>query len=162
LRANAIRSSHVPKQPKTDFNGNSPTWREAVEPGRALAAERRIELTSQIAADSAIGKALWRLVFILTDNGIKYNREGGSAHVTLGLSEWAGCMHGERFGGSDSKEDQQHKVRSRGAGGAGLGLSIARWIVERHEGTIDVTSCIGEGTVFTVRVPASPISPQGT
>ncbi|MBI5282801.1 MAG: HAMP domain-containing histidine kinase [Candidatus Solibacter usitatus] len=37
--------------------------------------------------------------------------------------------------------------------GAGLGLSIGRWIVDRHAGTIDVTSQPGKGSTFTVRLP---------
>ena len=37
------------------------------------------------------------------------------------------------------------KVRSRSAGGTGLGLAIARWIVDRHGGTIVVSSQAGEG-----------------
>ncbi len=45
------------------------------------------------------------------------------------------------------------KARSRDPGGTGLGLSIARWIAERHGGSISVHSRPGEGSTFTVRLP---------
>jgi len=45
------------------------------------------------------------------------------------------------------------KDRSRTTGGAGLGLSIARWIAERHGGEIQVESTPGAGSVFRVRLP---------
>jgi signal transduction histidine kinase len=38
--------------------------------------------------------------------------------------------------------------------GAGLGLALAKWIAERHRGTIDVKSQPGEGSTFTVNLPA--------
>jgi signal transduction histidine kinase len=44
-------------------------------------------------------------------------------------------------------------ARSRSDGGAGLGLSISRWIAEAHGGTIEAESSAGEGTRFTVRIP---------
>jgi hypothetical protein len=47
-------------------------------------------------------------------------------------------------------------------GGLGVGLAQCRGIVEAHGGTIDARSRMGEGTVFTVRVPAgAPFPPEG-
>jgi signal transduction histidine kinase len=43
---------------------------------------------------------------------------------------------------------------ARTRGGAGLGLSIARWIVEIHRGQIEVTSVEGKGTTVKVTLPA--------
>ncbi|MGB5546347.1 MAG: ATP-binding protein, partial [Polyangiales bacterium] len=40
-------------------------------------------------------------------------------------------------------------------GGAGLGLSIVKQLVDGHEGAIEVTSTVGKGTVFTVTLPAA-------
>lgn len=45
------------------------------------------------------------------------------------------------------------KARSREQGGAGLGLSIAKWIVEMHRGSIEVESELREGSTFYIQVP---------
>jgi signal transduction histidine kinase len=46
------------------------------------------------------------------------------------------------------------KARSRSQGGAGLGLPIARWIVEQHHGTIALESAPGIGTTARITLPA--------
>ncbi|MBC7527284.1 MAG: HAMP domain-containing protein [Chthonomonadaceae bacterium] len=48
--------------------------------------------------------------------------------------------------------------RSRDQGGSGLGLNIARWIAESHNGQIGVKSIVGEGTTFMVRIPMTTLS----
>jgi len=45
------------------------------------------------------------------------------------------------------------KARSREFGGAGLGLSIAQWIVQQHHGRIYVESALGAGSIFWVELP---------
>jgi two-component system phosphate regulon sensor histidine kinase PhoR len=45
------------------------------------------------------------------------------------------------------------KARSRKLGGAGLGLSIVKTVIEKHRGSIDAHSILGEGTTFTVSLP---------
>ena len=48
------------------------------------------------------------------------------------------------------------RSRTRDTGGSGLGLSIAKWIVEKHGGWFEVTSSVGIGTRMTVCLPAAP------
>jgi signal transduction histidine kinase len=50
------------------------------------------------------------------------------------------------------------KSRSRESGGSGLGLSIARWIVEAHHGRIEMTSVPEKGSTFTVYLPLQSIA----
>jgi heavy metal sensor kinase len=47
--------------------------------------------------------------------------------------------------------------RSRARGGSGLGLSVAKWITEAHNGTISVQSTLGKGSCFTVRLALSQV-----
>jgi len=105
---------------------------------------------------------LHQLAVILLDNAVKHGNEGGHVRVTLepirGQARLTVADDGpgidpvylphlfERFYRVD-------KARSREQGGAGLGLSIARWIVQAHRGRIQVTSTPGLGTTFTVTLP---------
>jgi signal transduction histidine kinase len=146
--------------------------REAIGQAQNLAGERKIRMETDI-KDQAIvvsgdADALRRLVFILLENAIKYNVEGGAVRISLALQAGhAVCSVTDSGIGIDGG-DLDHmfdrfwradKVRSRG-GGAGLGLSIARWIVESHQGTIEVRSEVARGTTFTVRLPAIRVSSQ--
>jgi len=49
------------------------------------------------------------------------------------------------------------KVRSRDGGGAGLGLAIAHEIAELHHAKLTVESSVGQGSMFTVRLPRSAV-----
>jgi signal transduction histidine kinase len=47
------------------------------------------------------------------------------------------------------------KSRTRQVGGHGLGLSIAKWIVDSYKGTIHVSSELEKGSLFSIRIPIS-------
>lgn len=53
------------------------------------------------------------------------------------------------------------KARSRDAGGTGLGLAIAYEIAQSHQGNLGVVSTVGEGSIFTVTLPANGDGPAG-
>lgn len=50
---------------------------------------------------------------------------------------------------------QEDASRTTSKNGAGLGLSMVKWIVEAHKGKIDVQSLVQEGTLFTITLPIS-------
>lgn len=82
---------------------------------------------------------------------VKLNSAVGIAQVTvsdtgIGIAAADLPLIFDRFYRAD-------KTRSRESGGAGIGLSIGRWIAEAHLGTVDVTSCVAEGTTFSVILP---------
>ena len=110
------------------------------------------------------GDAGWlqRLLLNLLDNAIKFTREGGQ--VVLRVSHEAGRARIDvRDTGIGMAPDvmphvferffQADPARSSVNDGAGVGLSLVKWIVDRHEGTISVNSRVGEGSTFTVRLP---------
>lgn len=112
---------------------------------------------STIAGDYA---GLRRLLLILLDNAVKYSNKGGVISVALS----AHALEVRDNGIGISAEDLPHiferfyrasKDRSRKIDGVGLGLSIARAIVQRHHGEIEITSELGKGSVVRVVLPAA-------
>jgi two-component system OmpR family sensor kinase len=108
---------------------------------------------------------LKQLVLILLDNAIKYTPEGGVVRLALQAGQGQACLTVSDTGIGIPPEDLPHiferfyradPARSRNKGGSGLGLSIARWIIERHGGEVEVDSQAGRGTTVMVRLPLQP------
>jgi two-component system OmpR family sensor kinase len=131
-----------------------------------LAAARNIELECRSGEDVAVQgdeELLRRMMVNLLDNAIRYTPPGGRVSATIeahgadvrirvvdtgvGIAPDATGHVFERFYRAD-------KVRNRQQGGFGLGLAIVKWIAESHHGAVDLTSQPGQGSTFTVRLPA--------
>ena len=106
---------------------------------------------------------LAQVLYNLTDNAIKYTPDGGKIAVTLSADAENLIWEVTDNGVGIPEEDQKHvferfyrvdKARSRETGGTGLGLSIVRQLVHLHDGTVSVSSTPGQGTTFTVHLPA--------
>ncbi len=142
---------------------------EALAAARLLATPRGISLQCGPLSESLYSgdeDLIRQLIVILLDNAIKYTPDGGSAEVKLepgysivvsdtgiGIPEEAQGRIFERF-------FRVEKARSRSSanrtGGAGLGLSIARWITGIHGGTVSLrSSTLGAGSVFVVDLPCT-------
>ena len=130
-----------------------------VEQQQENASMRHIQLETHIEPDVEMQgdeTMLMRVWINLIENGVKYGREGGWLQITLQKKQGLiiGCVQDngigiapenlekvwERFWQADS---------ARSASGAGLGLSMVKWIVQAHGGNIQVESVLGQGSAFT-------------
>ena len=143
-----------------------------VEFMKPLAQEYKVRLELRPAAGRLMvlgdGQSLEQVFSNLITNAIKYNRPDGSvsiavreednmvlAEVTdtgIGISKEQLPFIFDQFYRASRREDQKIK-------GTGLGLAIAKKIVEAHNGAILVTSELGKGTTFSVRLPKA--EPEG-
>lgn len=127
----------------------------------AVAYERGTLIESDIADDvHAVGDPdqLDRLVKTLIDNACKYASAGSTIQVLLERRAGAVSLSVTNAGEPIPAEDLPHvfdrfyrsdKARARSTGGFGLGLAIAKGIVESHGGRIEVKSSAEKGTTFT-------------
>jgi heavy metal sensor kinase len=141
--------------------------REASSASQPLAESKQIRFEREIPTEpilvNADPHALRRLFLILIDNAVKYTPSNGRVSITLERNGTAVVAQVRDTGIGISQEDlpfiferfyRADKARSRESG-AGLGLSIARWIADVHRGSIRVESVVGQGSIFEVRVPVS-------
>jgi signal transduction histidine kinase/CheY-like chemotaxis protein len=147
--------------------------RAALETVRPLAEKKSIALTSNVDAEagpvtgdpSRLQQVLWNLL----SNAIKFTPDGGAVSVRVQASEGQMVVTVEDTGPGippaflphvfDRFRQASGEV-NRGKGGLGLGMAIARKVVELHEGTITAANRDpGPGAVFTVRLPIKALRP---
>jgi len=149
--------------------------RDCARAAQVLATRKGVQLnvhnTSPPIALSGDEDLLKRMILNLLDNAVKYTPAGGEISLTL-ERENGNAQIVVRDTGIGIPEQEQSRVfdrfyrvdkaRSRTLGGAGLGLSIVRWIVDAHGGKIQIDSSDGVGSVFTVELPLRQSARYGT
>jgi two-component system, OmpR family, sensor kinase len=142
----------------------APIVDEVVGAHAALAHERGVTIARTLDSTGVVGdpELLRTVVANLVSNAIQYNREGGHVSVTLATEDGHARLDVADTGIGIPADDvmrvferfyRADKARARRQGGAGLGLALAKWIVDAHHGEISCASVVGEGTRFTVRLP---------
>ncbi len=121
--------------------------------------EYKVTLDAQPAENTYGSASELREVFVnLIVNAVDAMPEGGKLEIScVREDEWLRLRFADT--GVGMPEDVRQKIfepffSTKGAHGTGLGLSVSYSIIERHEGTISVASEPGEGTVFTIELPA--------
>jgi signal transduction histidine kinase len=125
---------------------------------------QRIEITAKNLVVRADRELLRLALLNLLHNAIRYSGEGTVICLRVRLREKTALVEVLDQGPGIAAEHQQKiferfyrvdKARSRTSGGAGLGLSIARWAMERQGGHIELESGLGCGSLFRMVMPNS-------
>jgi heavy metal sensor kinase len=139
--------------------------RDCARAAQVLAARQGVQLKTE--NDEAVivsgdEELLKRMILNLLDNAVKYTPAGGEICVELARQNGHAQIVVRDSGIGIPQTEQPHvfdrfyrtdKARSRALGGAGLGLSIVRWIVDAHQGKIELQSTPGKGSSFIVQLP---------
>lgn len=133
----------------------------------SVAFENKIDLSNEIQPGIILEgneQQLKQMANILLDNACKYAGKSGFVSVVLKSGAHHAVLTVENTGEPIPPEEQKHiferfyrtdKSRVRKEGGYGLGLAIAKTIIDQHKGRITVTSSPETNTVFTVTLPLS-------
>lgn len=129
----------------------------------AIAKEVRLETEIEESLDMmGDEERIHQMMVILLDNALKYTNPGGSIFVSCKREGQRVAIMVKDTGIGIPKDEiplvfdrfyRVDKMRSKSTEGTGLGLSIAKWIVEVHQGKIQVSSEEGIGTSFLVTLP---------
>ena len=130
---------------------------------KAAAIGVNLHLHSQGAIEVEADEPRLQQIFVnLIDNALRYTAQGGTVRVELEAREREASITVSDTGIGIPYRDIPHvferfyvvdRARARDGGGAGLGLSIVKEIVEAHGGTVRVDSVLGSSTRFTVLLP---------
>ena len=163
----------IAKLEQTNLNLNKSKFSLSLELEKILTSFEPLYNTSNIKIHSNLDEnvevlmdkdKLKQVMYNLLSNSLKYSKVNGEVLLTLkadnnginisvkdngiGISQKDLPFIFERFYRSDESRDKN-------TGGAGIGLTIAKTIIEAHSGTISVNSTLGEGSTFNLRFPES-------
>ncbi|HZP18149.1 MAG TPA: heavy metal sensor histidine kinase [Terriglobales bacterium] len=136
-----------------------------VETVQVLAEDKEVNLEASIEPGVRVtgdSLRLSQLLLNLLDNAIKHSAPGQTVRMILEKNGGGPTLRVEDMGCGIAEEDLPHifdrffrtdRSRSRHVPGSGLGLSISKWIVDAHGGSIEVASKLGSGSTFTVHLP---------
>ncbi|MBI1386829.1 MAG: hypothetical protein GC154_00085 [bacterium] len=140
-----------------------------IQEHKPAADQKSIALDAELNGDEVHAWAdphkMERVIGELIGNAIKYTPEQGRVTVRLSLQDGAPCVMVSDTGVGMSEEESK-KIWERFyrtansqhmAKGSGLGLSIAKELVEMHGGSIRATSEAGRGSTFKITLPPSPV-----
>jgi signal transduction histidine kinase len=132
---------------------------------RIRAGQNKIELRLQVAHGippiSGDARSLQRAIAAILDNAIKFSPEGGEVAVTVTCTSQTVMITVQDHGVGISPEVLPHifdrffhveKIDGHLFGGLGLGLSIAKQVIDLHQGSIQVESEPGAGSKFTIQL----------
>lgn len=136
--------------------------REILEGLRPLAAQHQVSLSEDLSpvAMTANPAQIGQVIENLLSNAIHHSRPGGTCRIKVALDNGSPTITVSDDGPGIAATDLPHiferfyradKSRSQTHGGVGLGLAIAKAIIEAHQGNISVSSQPGKGSIFTVR-----------
>ncbi len=147
---------------------------DAAEAARAMAERRSVRLDVESFEEAPVrgdANLLRQLVMIVLDNAVKFTDAGGVVRVdvhhgpagpTLRVTDTGAGIAAEqlphvfdRFYRGDPSRTRGPDASGSPSPGAGLGLSIARWIADEHGATIHIESKSGQGTTVVVQFPAA-------
>lgn len=138
---------------------------EVAEMFEYLAEEQEIQLVTETTAPALVPvlgdpSRLRQLVTNLLDNAIRFTNPTGTVTLRVETRGDRALLQVQDTGQGISPDHLPHVFErfyqedaARTSGGCGLGLSICRWIVKAHGGSIEVESQDGQGTSFTVTLP---------
>lgn len=136
---------------------------DIVEDAIILAEEHNLSVQSKVQPDITIifdPVRMHQCIINVIDNAIKYNNEKGTIYIDLYKEgEYAVVLIRDTGIGIPAEYlphifDRFYRIdQSRSKQGSGLGLSIVKWIVEAHKGTIKIVSIAGKGTEFKLMFP---------
>jgi signal transduction histidine kinase len=161
-------------------SGELPLRREEVELGSLVSqvlseidvarSDRAVEVSSDVPADlppiEADRERVHQVLFNLLDNAVRFTPSGGSVTVSAERHDGSVEVRVTDTGVGISPEHlprlferfyRADPARSRDDGGTGIGLAIARSVVEAHGGHLSAASVLGTGSVFTFDLPVASI-----
>jgi heavy metal sensor kinase len=137
-----------------------------------VAAVKSIQIETTAQSNTHVrGDPSWleRVILNLLDNAVKFTLEGGHVRFSVAAENGQAVLRVEDTGIGIPAEALPHVFerfyraepsRSKQVQGVGLGLALAKWIVEKHHGRIEAENLPGQGSRFTVHLPLAPTAPS--